>query len=138
MEKCAQSTLQLPSELVVARGNWTLRSRAPCIWQFLFAVWVYSSWRNAWFNSGYMRCVSSWCFWKVVFVKVNSFPEVDSRPALLGPRSLEKCAQFLLRVAWAASRIWQPLLIVSVLRQKVFPVSDTGGVAGSPGVSTYR
>ena len=26
MEKCAPSTLQLPSELVVARGNWTLRS----------------------------------------------------------------------------------------------------------------
>ena len=34
-------------------------------WQFLFAVWVYSSWRNAWFNSGHMLCVSSWCFWKV-------------------------------------------------------------------------
>ena len=103
MEKCAQSTLQLPSELVVARGNWTLRSRAPCTWQFLFAVWVSSSWCNAWFNSGYMLCVSSWCFWKVFFVKVNSFPEVDSRPALLWPRSLEKCALFLLRVAWAAS-----------------------------------
>ena len=26
MEKCAQLTLQLPSELVVARGNWTLIS----------------------------------------------------------------------------------------------------------------
>ena len=36
-------------------------------------------------------------------MKVNSFPEVDSRLALLGPRSLEKCAQFLLRVAWAAT-----------------------------------
>ena len=67
----------------------------------LFAVWVYSSWRNAWFNSGHMLCVSSWCFWKVFFVKVNSFLEVDSRPALLGPRSLEKCA--LLQVAWAAT-----------------------------------
>ena len=33
----------------------------------LFAAWVYSSWRNAWFNSGYMLCVSSWCFWKVLF-----------------------------------------------------------------------
>ena len=41
--------------------------------------------------------------WKVFVVKVNSFPEVDSRPALLGPRSLEKCAQFLLRVVWAAT-----------------------------------
>ena len=38
-------------------------------------------------------------FWRVFFVKANSFSEVDSRPALLGPRSLEKCAQFLLRVA---------------------------------------
>ena len=64
MEECALSTLQLPSELVVARGNWTLRLRAPCIWQFLFAVWVHSSWRNAWFNSGYMLCVSPWCFWE--------------------------------------------------------------------------
>ena len=99
----AEWILQLPSEPVVARGNWTSRSRAPCIWQFLFAVLVYSSWRNAWFNSGYMLCVCSWCFWKVFFVKVNSFPEVDSRPALLGPRGLEKCAQFLLRVAWAAT-----------------------------------
>ena len=35
MEKCAQSTLQLPSELVVARGNLTLRPRAPCFWQLL-------------------------------------------------------------------------------------------------------
>ena len=52
----------------------------------LFAVWVYSSWRNAWFNSGYMLRVSSWCFWKVFFVKENSNPEVDSRPAPLGPR----------------------------------------------------
>ena len=103
MEKCAQSTLQLQSELVVARGNRTLRSRAPCTWQFLLAVWVYSSWRNAWFYSGYMLCVSSWFFGKVFFVKVNSFPELDSRHALLGPRSLEKCAQFLLRVAWAAT-----------------------------------
>ena len=76
---------------------------SPSIWLFLFAVWVYSSWRNAWFNSGYMLCVSSWCFWKVFFVKANSFPEVDSRPALLGPRSLEKCAQFLLQVAWAGT-----------------------------------
>ena len=50
--ECAQSILQLPSEPVVALGIWTLRSLAPCIWQFLFAVWVYSSWRNAWFNSG--------------------------------------------------------------------------------------
>ena len=25
----------------VTLGNWTLRSRAPRIWQFLFAVWVY-------------------------------------------------------------------------------------------------
>ena len=88
-------------------------------------------------------------FWKVFFVKVNSFPEIDSRPAFLGPHSLEKCAQFPLRVAgllhfeiWTlfprASRIWQPLLIVLVLHQKSFPVSDTGGVAGSPGVSTPR
>ena len=42
-------------------------------------------------------------FWKASFVKVTSFPEVDSRPALLGPPSLEKCAQFQLRVAWAAT-----------------------------------
>ena len=47
---------------VAFRGKLTLRSRAPCNWQFLFAVWVYSSWRNAWFNSGYMLCVSFWCF----------------------------------------------------------------------------
>ena len=60
-------------------------------------------WRNGWFNSGFMSCVSSWRFCKVVFVKVSSTPEVDSRPALLGPRSLEKCAQFLLQVAWAAT-----------------------------------
>ena len=58
----------------------------------------------------------SWCFGKVFFVKENSHPEVDSRPALLG--SLEKCAQFCFRLPellhfeiWTlfprASRIWQ-------------------------------
>ena len=133
MEKCAQLILQLPSELVVARGNCTLRSRAPCIWQFLFAVWVYSSWRNAWFNSGYMLCVSSWCFWKVFFVKVNSNLEVDSRPALLTEASQfgEVCTvsasgclscytlkygHYFHEARVSGSR----LLIVSVLRQKSF------------------
>ena len=69
-------------------------------------------------------------------MKANSFPDVDSRPALLGPRSLEKCTQFLLRVAWAATpgnldiipralRIWQLLLTVSVLRQKSFFLCQT-------------
>ena len=42
----APSMLQLLPERVTP-GNWTLRSRAPRIWQFLFADWVYSSWRNA-------------------------------------------------------------------------------------------
>ena len=66
---------------------------SPLYLAVLFAVWVYSSRRNAWFNSGYMLCVSSWCL-DSFFVKVDSYPEVDSRPALLGPRSLEKCARF--------------------------------------------
>ena len=34
---------------------------SPLYLAVLFAVWVYSSWRNAWFNSGYMLCVKSWC-----------------------------------------------------------------------------
>ena len=38
LEKCAQSTLHLLSEDI--------------IWQFLFTVWVYSSWRNAWVVQG--------------------------------------------------------------------------------------
>ena len=28
----------------------------------LFAVWLYSSWRNAWFNNGYMLRVGFWYF----------------------------------------------------------------------------
>ena len=46
---CARLRVTLSEELrtvdtsVAFRGNWTLRSRAPCIWQFLFAVWVLSS-----------------------------------------------------------------------------------------------
>ena len=58
--------------------------------------------------------------WTVFFVMVDSYPEVDSRPALLGPRSLEKCAQFrfwslellhfeILTQFPRASRIWQPI-----------------------------
>ena len=142
MEKCAQSTLQLPSELVVARGNWTLRSRAPCICQFLSAVWVYSSWRNAWFISGYMLCVSSWCFWMVFFAKVNSFPEVDSRPALLGPRSLEKCAPvsasgclgcYTLKSGpyFHEPRVFgSHCSLFQFCVRRVFPVSVTGGWRG--------
>ena len=38
-----------------------------------------------------------------LLVLLDSYPEVDSRPALLGPRSLEKCAQFMLQVARAAA-----------------------------------
>ena len=36
-------------------------------------------------------------------MKKISNPEVDSRPALLGFRTLEKCAQSMLQVARAAS-----------------------------------
>ena len=34
-------------------GTWNLdiTLRTPCIWHFLFTVWVCSSWRNAWFNT---------------------------------------------------------------------------------------
>ena len=82
-------------------------------------------------------------FGRFFFVQVNSFPEIDSRPAFVGPHSLDKCAQFPLRVAgllhfevWTlfprASRIWQPLLIF--LHQKSFSCvrhRRGGGVARS-------
>ena len=88
--------------------------------------------------------------WTVFFVKVDSYPEVDSRPALLRPRSLEKCAQFSLLVASAGTLgnldiISTSLAYLAVIAhcfsfasEEFFPVSDTGVVAGSPGVSTPR
>ena len=80
MEKCVQSILQWPSLFSHKEfGHFVHEPFEPG--SSLFAVWVYSSWRHAWFNSGYMSRVSSWCFRKVFFVKENSNPEVDSRPA---------------------------------------------------------
>ena len=74
------------------------------------------------FDSGYMLCVSSWCFWKVFFVKENWNPEVHSRPALLRLRyavwrSVHSLCFRLLEVLHfeiltlfpRASRIWQPV-----------------------------
>ena len=114
----APSMLQLLPQLVTL-GNWTLRPRASRTWQ---SVWVYSSWRNAWFNSGCLTCVSSWCFWKVFFLKEISNPEVDSRPALLGPRyavwrsmhilcfRLLELPHFgILTLFPRVSRVWQPV-----------------------------
>ena len=148
----APSMLQLLPQRVTL-GNWTLPSRVPRIWQFLFAVWVYSSWRNAWFNSGYMLRVSTWCFWKVFFVKENSNPDVDSRPALLGlrhavwrsvhslrSRLLELLHFEILTLFPRASRIWQPVAhCFSFASEEFFPdLTRCGGVARSPGVLTPK
>ena len=91
MEKCTQSILQLPSLFShLEFGHYVM---SPLYLAVLFDVWVYSSWRNAWFTVG--TCYASAPgVWTVFFVKLDSYPEVDSRPALLEPRSLEKCAQF--------------------------------------------
>ena len=85
-------------------------------------------------------------FWKVFFVKENSNLEVDSRPALLGPRyavwrsvhslrfRLLELRHFeILTLFPRASRIWQPVAhCFSFASEEFFPVSDTGVVAGSP------
>ena len=74
-------------------------------------------------------------FGRFFSVKVNSFPEADSRAALLGPRSLEMCAQFLLRVAWAATSGYLHIISTSLA---YLAASCTEGVVGSPGVLTPR
>ena len=121
-EKFAQSILQLPSSF----------------------SHLYSSRRNARFNSG-ICYASGPGVWTVFLVEVDSYPEVDSRPALLGPCSVEKCAQFrfwLLQLEHLeictlfprASRIWQSLHTVQFCVRKVFScVSHRRGtgVAGS-------
>ena len=81
MEKCAQSVLQLSSLFShLEFGQYVM---TPYIWQFLFAVWCR---RNAWFDSGYMFCVSRMAFGSIHdFLRdwVDSAPEVDS-PVLTG------------------------------------------------------
>ena len=130
-EKFAQSILQLPSSF----------------------SHLYSSRRNARFNSG-ICYASGPGVWTVFLVEVDSYPEVDSRPALLGPCSVEKCAQFrfwLLQLEHLeictlfprASRIWQSLHTVQFCVRKVFScVSHRRGtgVAGSRDsqVTRYR
>ena len=87
-------------------------------------------------------------FSTVFLVKVDSYPEVDSRPALLGSRSLEKCAQFrfwLLGLLHLENLdiISTSLAYLAVIARRFsfaseefFPVSDTGRVAALPGVLT--
>ena len=130
MEKCAQSTLQLPSELVVARGIWTFTLTSPlylavpvhCLGVLFLAQCLVQQ---------YMLCVSSG-FSTVCRVKVDLYPEVDSRPALLGPRSLEKCAQFrfwlLELLHW---EIWTFLSEPRVFGSHCTLFQRGGGVAGS-------
>ena len=72
--------------------------------------------------------------WKVFVVKVNSFPEVDFRPALLWPRSLELgLLQDIISTSLAYLAV-----IAHCFSFASEEMSDTGGVAGSPGVSTPR
>ena len=106
MEKCEKSILQLPS--LFSHSEFGHYVTSPLYLAVLFAVWVYSSWRNAWFNSASAPCV-----WTVFFVKLDSYPEVDSRPALLGPQFRFWSLELLHFEIWTlfprASRIWQPV-----------------------------
>ena len=98
---------------------------------------VYSSWRNAWFYNGYMLRVSSWCLWKVFFVKENSNLEVDSRLlswGLLVWRSAHSFCFGLLGLLhfeiWTlfprASRIWQSVFRrMNFASEEFFPVFDS-------------
>ena len=95
--------------------NLDLTLRASCIWQFLGAM----------LGSTVGTCYASAPgFWTVFLLKADSYPEVDSRPALLGPRSLQKCAQFRFWYTWkdiiSTSFAYLEALIVSVLLQKSF------------------
>ena len=67
-------------------------------------------------------------FWTVFLVKVDSYPEVDSRPALLGLA--------VRRSLWLLELLH--LDIWTLFPRRVFACVRHGGVAGSPGVSTPR
>ena len=96
---------------------------------YLFAVWVYSSWRNAGFSSRYVLCVSSWCWWKGFLCEgeLESCGRFSSCSHGASVRSLEKCVTSLAYLAASCS-------LFQFCFRRVFPCvphKRGGGVAGS-------